>query len=311
MYGELKILSGTANLPLAHAICNNLGCPLTPSLCETFSDGESRIEINSSVRGDDVFVIQPTCAPVNYNLMQLCLMLDALKRASATRITAVIPYYGYARQDRKVNPRAPISAKLVADFLSTAGANRIVTVDLHAGQIQGFFNCPVDNLFASKALLEPFFSMKDKIVVVSPDAGGVERARAFAKKIEAPLAIIDKRRDHPNQAIATSVIGDVKNRIAILVDDIIDTAGTITAAAKLLLSAGACEVNATATHGVLSGSAIENLNRSVFTKVLVTDTIPIKDKNKECSKIHVISVAGLLATAIYNIHNSSSISVLF
>lgn len=311
MYGKLKILSGTANLPLANAICNHLGCPLTPSLCETFSDGESRIEINSSVRGDDVFVIQPTCAPVNYNLMQLCLMLDALKRASATRITAVIPYYGYARQDRKVNPRAPISAKLVADFITAAGANRVVTVDLHAGQIQGFFNCPVDNLFASKALLEPFMSIKEEVVVVSPDAGGVERARAFAKRIEAPLAIIDKRRDHPNQAIATSVIGDVKDRIAILVDDIIDTAGTITAAAELLLSAGAREVNATATHGVLSGPAIENLNRSVFTKVLVTDTIPIDNKNKECPKIHVIPVADLLATAIFNIHKSSSVSVLF
>ena len=232
MYGDLKILTGTSNAPLAQAICEHLGCQLTPALCEKFSDGESRIEISSSVRGDDVFVIQPTCAPVNFNLMQLCLMLDALKRASAGRITAVIPYYGYARQDRKVSPRAPISAKLVADFLSTAGANRVVTVDLHAGQIQGFFNCPVDNLFASQVLLEPFMAMKGEIVVVSPDAGGVERARSFAKRIEAPLAIIDKRRDRPNQATATHVIGDVDGKIAVLVDDIIDTAGTICAGPK-------------------------------------------------------------------------------
>ncbi len=311
MHGKLKILSGTANQPLAQAICDHLSCPLTPSLCETFSDGESRIEINSSVRGGDVFVIQPTCAPVNYNLIQLCLMIDALKRASATRITAVIPYYGYSRQDRKVNPRAPISAKVVADFITSAGANRVVTVDLHAGQIQGFFNCPVDNLFASKALLEPFLAIKNEVVIVSPDAGGVERARAFAKRIEAPLAIIDKRRDTPNQAIATSVIGDVKNRIAVLVDDIIDTAGTITAAAELLLSAGAREVIATATHAVLSGNAIDNINKSVFSKVFITDTIPIDNKQKICSKIQVVSVAKLLATAIHNIHTDSSVSVLF
>ena len=262
MYGDLKILTGTSNAPLAQAICEHLGCQLTPALCEKFSDGESRIEISSSVRGDDVFVIQPTCAPVNFNLMQLCLMLDALKRASAGRITAVIPYYGYARQDRKVSPRAPISAKLVADFLSTAGANRVVTVDLHAGQIQGFFNCPVDNLFASQVLLEPFMSMKGEIVVVSPDAGGVERARSFAKRIEAPLAIIDKRRDRPNQATATHVIGDVDGKIAVLVDDIIDTAGTICAGAEVLLREGAREVYACATHGVLSGPALERLNNS-------------------------------------------------
>ena len=209
-----------------------------------------------------MFVIQPTCAPVNFNLMQLCLMLDALKRASAGRITAVIPYYGYARQDRKVSPRAPISAKLVADFLSTAGANRVVTVDLHAGQIQGFFNCPVDNLFASQVLLEPFMSMKGEIVVVSPDAGGVERARSFAKRIEAPLAIIDKRRDRPNQATATHVIGDVDGKIAVLVDDIIDTAGTICAGAEVLLREGAREVYACATHGVLSGSTTRCSPRS-------------------------------------------------
>lgn len=313
MYGDLKILTGTSNAPLAQAICEHLGCQLTPALCEQFSDGESRIEISSSVRGDDVFVIQPTCAPVNFNLMQLCLMIDALKRASAGRITAVIPYYGYARQDRKVSPRAPISAKLVADFLSTAGANRVVTVDLHAGQIQGFFDCPVDNLFASRVLLEPIINMsiKDEVVVVSPDAGGVERARAYAKRIDASLAIIDKRRDRPNQASATHVIGDVDGKIAVLVDDIIDTAGTISAAADVLLREGAREIYACATHGVLSGPAIERLNNSVFSKVIVTDTIPTGDKAAGCPKLHVVSIASLLAKSIHNIHTGSSVSVLF
>ena len=314
MYGDLKILTGTANVPLAQAISDHLGCPLTPALCETFSDGESRIEISSSVRGDDVFVIQPTCAPVNVNLMQLCLMLDALKRASAGRITAIIPYYGYARQDRKVSPRAPISAKLAADFLSVAGAGRVVTVDLHAGQIQGFFNSPVDNLFASRVLLDPILKTgidtKD-IVVVSPDAGGVERARAYAKRIEAPLAIIDKRRDRPNQATATHVIGDVNGKVAVLVDDIIDTAGTISAAAEVLLREGAREVYACATHGVLSGPAIERLNKSVFSKVFITDTIPAGDKAAACPKLQIESVAGLLAKSIHNIHTGSSVSVLF
>ena len=248
---------------------------------------------------------------MNNNLMELLIMIDALKRASAGRITAVIPYYGYARQDRKVSPRAPISAKLVADFLSTAGANRVVTVDLHAGQIQGFFNCPVDNLFASQVLLEPFMSMKGEIVVVSPDAGGVERARSFAKRIEAPLAIIDKRRDRPNQATATHVIGDVDGKIAVLVDDIIDTAGTICAGAEVLLREGAREVYACATHGVLSGPALERLNNSVFTKVVVTDTIPSGERLDVCSKLQVVSVASLLAKSIHNIHTGSSVSVLF
>lgn len=225
MYGDLKILTGTANPQLALDICDHLGCSLTPSLCETFSDGEIRIEIGASVRGHDVFVIQPTCAPANYNFMQLCLMLDALKRASASRITAVIPYYGYARQDRKVSPRAPISAKVTADFLSMAGAQRIVTMDLHAGQIQGFFNCPVDNLYASPVLLQQFRHLRGDIVMVSPDAGGVERARAFAKMMDASLAVIDKRRDRPNQVAEMNVIGDVQGKVAILVDDMIDTAG--------------------------------------------------------------------------------------
>lgn len=311
MYGNLKILTGTANIPLAQAICDHLGCQLTPALCDEFSDGECRIEISESVRGDDVFVIQPTCAPVSANLMQLCLMIDALKRASAGRITAVIPYYGYARQDRKVSPRAPISAKLVADFISTAGANRVITVDLHAGQIQGFFNCPVDNLFASRVLLEPLINLRDDVVVISPDAGGVERARSYAKRIEAPLAIIDKRRDRPNQASATHVIGDVEGKVAVLVDDIVDTAGTLCAAGEVLLHEGAREAYACVTHPVLSGPAIERLNNSAFTKLIVTDTIPLHEKQAQCPKIQVVSIASLLAKTIHNIHIGSSVSILF
>ncbi len=311
MYGDLKILSGTSNEPLANAICEQLNCQITPVLCETFSDGEGRVEIGSSVRGKDVFVVQSTCAPVNDNLMQLCLLLDALKRASAGRITAVIPYYGYARQDRKVSPRAPISAKLTADFISLAGANRVVTVDLHAGQIQGFFNCPVDNLFASRVLLEPLIDLRDDVVVISPDAGGVERARAYAKIIEAPLAIIDKHRARPNQASATHVIGDVQSKVAVLVDDMIDTAGTITAAAEVLLAEGAREVYACASHAVLSGPAIDRINKSVFKRVIVTDTISAPEKVAACPKLQVVSIAGLLAKTIHNIHVGSSVSVLF
>ena len=312
MYGDLKILTGTSNAPLAQAICEHLGCQLTPALCEKFSDGESRIEISSSVRGDDVFVIQPTCAPVNFNLMQLCLMLDALKRASAGRITAVIPYYGYARQDRKVSPRAPISAKLVADFLSTAGANRVVTVDLHAGQIQGFFNCPVDNLFASQVLLEPFMSMKGEIVVVSPDAGGVERARSFAKRIEAPLAIIDKRRDRPNQATATHVIGDVDGKIAVLVDDIIDTAGTI-----LRLEPKSCSAKAPAKCTPVPRTACFPAPPSSGS---TTRCSPRSSSPTRSRPVNVWTCArscrsfpwrSLLAKSIHNIHTGSSVSVLF
>jgi len=311
MYGTLKILTGTANIPLAEAICDHLGCTLTPCVCDRFSDGEIRLEVSESVRGDDVFVVQSTCAPVNDTIMQLCLMLDALKRASAARITAVIPYYGYARQDRKVSPRAPISAKLVADIIGQAGANRVVTVDLHAGQIQGFFDCPVDNLFATKVLMDPLAPFRNQLVVVSPDAGGVERARAFAKRFDAPLAIIDKRRDRPNQASATKVIGEVDDRVALLVDDIIDTAGTMCAAASVLREFGAREVLACATHGVLSGPAIERIMESDFTKVYLTDTIPLSDAAKNCSKIQVLSVASLLAKTIHNIHTGSSVSMLF
>jgi len=311
MYGTLKILTGTANVPLAEAICDHLGCKLTPNVCDRFSDGEIRLEVSDSVRGDDVFVVQSTCAPVNDTLMQLCLMLDALKRASAARITAVIPYYGYARQDRKVSPRAPISAKLVADIIGKAGANRVVTVDLHAGQIQGFFDCPVDNLFATRVLVEPMQIFRDRLVIVSPDAGGVERARAFAKRFDAPLAIIDKRRERPNQVSATTVIGEVDGRVALLVDDMIDTAGTMCAAATTLREYGACEVLACATHAVLSGPAVERIEASDFTKVYLTYTIPLAAAAKNCSKIQILSVASLLAKTIHNIHTGSSVSMLF
>lgn len=312
-HGDLRILSGTANPQLAEAICDHLGCKLTPILAETFSDGEIRIEIGANVRGADVFVIQPTSSPVNFNLMQLGLILDALKRASASRVTAVVPYYGYARQDRKVVPRAPISAKLVADFLTVAGMNRLLTIDLHAGQIQGFFDLPVDNLFAAPVLLEALKSLKggDEMVLVSPDAGGVERARAYAKRLGSSLAIIDKRRDAPNQAQAMNLIGSVEGKIAVIMDDMIDTAGTMVAAGEVLKANGAKDIMACATHPVFSGPGIERLEASVISQVIVTDTVPLRPKAKECGKIMVKSVAGLLAKAIHNIHTESSVSVLF
>ncbi|MBG0776562.1 MAG: ribose-phosphate pyrophosphokinase [Desulfovibrionaceae bacterium] len=311
MTRDLKILTGTSNPRLAQAICEHLGCQLTPCIAKTFSDGEIRIEIGDNVRGDDVFVIQPTCAPVNFNLMQLCLMLDALKRASAGRVTAVVPYYGYARQDRKVVPRAPISAKLVADFLTTAGMDRMITIDLHAGQIQGFFNVPVDNLYAAPVILDYLRQLDGEAILVSPDAGGVERARAYAKRLGTGLAIIDKRRDEPNKAKAMNVIGDVKGKSAIILDDMIDTAGTICAGADVLLEQGAKEVMACATHPVLSGPAIQRLNESSLSQVIVTNTIPLGEKIEECPKLKEMSVAGLLAKAIHNIHTESSVSVLF
>ena len=300
MFSDLKIVTGSSNPELAKAICDHLGCQLTPTLATTFSDGELRIEIGDNVRGDDVFVVQPTCPPlVNRNLMQLCLMLDALKRASAGRITAVIPYYGYARQDRKVSPRAPISAKMVA-------------IDMHAGQIQGFFNCPVDNLYAAPVMMEPLRQIEGDIVIVSPDAGGVERARSYAKRLNAPLAIVDKRRDKPNQAQAMHVIGDVEGKTAIIVDDIIDTAGTLCAGADVLLKYGAKKIIACASHGVLSGPAIDRINATeALDRVIVTDTIPLGDKLAQCPKLQVVSVAALLGKTIHNIHTGSSVSVLF
>lgn len=314
MFSDLKVLTGSANPDLAKAICNHMGTTLTPALTTTFSDGELRVEIGDNVREDDVFVVQSTCPPnVNSNLLQLCLMIDALKRASAARITAVVPYYAYARQDRKVSPRAPISAKLVADFLSVAGADRIVTIDLHAGQIQGFFNGPFDNLFAVPVMLESLRALDDgNLVVVSPDAGGVERARAYAKRLKAPLAIVDKRRDKPNEAHAMHVIGDVEGKTAIIVDDMIDTAGTLCASADVLMNNGAKKIIACATHAVLSGPAIDRINATdSLSQVIVTDTIPLGDKLERCPKLHVVSVAGLLGKTIHNIHTGSSVSVLF
>ena len=315
LYGDLRIISGTANTKLAEDICTHLGCELSPVLTETFSDGEIRIEIGANVRGADVFVVQPTCAPVNFNIMQLSLMLDALKRASASRVTAIVPYFGYARQDRKVSPRVPISAKLVADVLSVAGMDRLLTIDLHSGQIQGFFDLPVDNLYAAPVFLDHFQDyMKETgedLIVVTPDAGGVVRARAYAKRLGVGLAIIDKRRDTPNKAEAMHLIGDVRGKVAIVLDDMIDTAGTICSAATVLLEHGAKDVMACATHPVLSGPAIERLENSDFSKILVTDTIPLKPKAAECSKIEVKSVSGLLAQAIHNTHTESSVSVLF
>ena len=311
MYHDLKILAGTSNPALANAICDYIGCKPTPVLCDTFSDGEIRIEIGDNIRGGDVFVVQSLCAPVNDNLMQLCLMLDALKRASAGRVTAVVPYYGYARQDRKVSARTPISAKVVADFLTLAGMHRLVTLDLHAGQIQGFFNIPVDNLYAAPILLDHLRQIPGEKVLVSPDAGGVERARAYAKRLGASLAIIDKRRDQPNQASAMHVIGDVEGKVAIVIDDMIDTAGTMVAASDVLLAHGAVDVMACATHPVLSGPAIERLNASPFSRVVVADTIPVGHKGESCTKLEVLSTAGLLAKAINNIHTESSVSVLF
>lgn len=311
MHGELKIISGSASPKLADAICEHLGTKASPVLRERFSDGEIRIEIGENVRGDDVFVVQPTCSPVNFHLMELCLMLDALKRASASRVTAVVPYFGYARQDRKVVPRAPISAKMVADLLSTAGMQRLVTIDLHAGQIQGFFNCPVDNLFAAPVLLDHLRDKNEDFVIISPDAGGVERARAFAKRLGASLAIVDKRRDAPNQAKAMHIIGDVRDKVAVVVDDMIDTAGTMCAAANVIMDNGAKKVMACATHPVLSGPAIQRLEESAFSEVVVTDTIPLGETKANCSKIKQRSVASLLAKAINNVHTESSVSVLF
>lgn len=310
-YGNLKLITGTANPQLAKAISKHLDCELTPAISQPFSDGEIRVEIGANVRGDDVFVIQSTCRPVNNNLIELCLMLDALKRASARRITAVVPYYGYARQDRKVIPRVPISAKMIADFLSVAGADRMLTLDLHAGQIQGFFDKPVDNLFASKVLMGYLRDLKDDLVLFSPDAGGTERARAFAKRLNAGLAIVDKRRDKPNQASAMHIIGQVEGKTAVVVDDMIDTGGTLVAAAEALSEKGADSVYACATHPVLSGPAIERINNSKLSKVIVTDTIPLAPEAELCPKVEVVSVAELFAEAIKNINQETSISGLF
>ncbi len=312
MNATFKLFSGSSNKVLTGSICDTLGMAPGNAMVKTFSDGESRIEINENVRGMDVFAVQSISIPGNHHLMELLIMIDALKRASAKRITAVIPYYGYARQDRKVNPRTPISAKLVADLLTTAGAQRVLTVDLHAGQIQGFFNIPVDNLYAMPVLLEYIKdNIKNEIVVVSPDAGGVERARAFAKRLDASIAIVDKRRPSPNVSEVMNIIGDIRDKSALIVDDIVDTAGTITQAADALIKQGAAKVYGCTTHAVLSGNAVERIQNSQMVELIVTDTIRPNEHTAACKKIVVKSIAHLLAEAIIRIHEETSVSSLF
>ncbi|MBU2488758.1 MAG: ribose-phosphate pyrophosphokinase [Proteobacteria bacterium] len=313
MNGDLVIFTGKATPALAGKICAHLDLPLGKSMAKAFSDGETRVEIQENVRGKDVFVVQSTCPPVNHNLMELLVMLDALKRSSAKRITAVIPYYGYARQDQKVAPRVPISARLVADLLTVAGARRVITMDLHAGQIQGFFNIPVDNLFAAPILLSDIrdrFTGKN-LVIVSPDAGGAERARAFAKRIHADLALIDKRRSAPNQARAMNVIGEVAGRTAILLDDMADTAGTLCEAARALMEQGAEAAHAYVSHPVLSGPAVERIAGSAIESLVVTDTIPLSPEAEATGKIRALSIAPLVAEAIIRSHRGDSVSSLF
>jgi ribose-phosphate pyrophosphokinase len=309
---SLVLFAGNSNPELAKDICRHIGIKLGDAAIKRFSDGEIQIEVRENVRGKDVFILQSTCAPVNDHLVELLLMIDAFKRSSAQRITAVMPYYGYARQDKKVAPRVPISAKLVADLIEKAGANRVITMDLHAGQIQGFFNVPVDNLFAAPVLLQHIKdNFKNDTVIVSPDAGGVERARAFAKRLNTLLAIIDKRRDAPNKAEAMNVVGDVKGKTAVVLDDMVDTAGTLTQAALALKERGAAEVHACSSHAVLSGPAVDRINASDIETLVVTNTIPIAEKARECDRVRVLSVSKLFAEAIHRSHTGSSISSLF
>jgi len=307
-----KVFSGSANPVLAAEICQYLSLPVGNATLGRFSDGETYFQINENVRGADVFVVQPTCHPVDCHLMELLLMVDAFKRASAARITAVIPYYGYARQDRKDRPRVPISAKLVADLLEKAGINRALTLDLHAPQIQGYFNVPVDHLYATPVLLEAFErKVLTDLAVVAPDAGGVERTRFFAKKMEAPLAIVDKRRVDIDVSEVLHIIGDVEGKNTIITDDIVDTAGTLVKTVEALLEAGAKSVYAACTHAVLSGPAIDRINNSKLTELFVTNSVPLNDNASKCGRIQVLSVAPLLARAIRSIHEEASVSTLF
>jgi len=310
---DLKIFAGNSNAPLAREISHYLKVPLGEALVETFSDGESKVEVKENVRGGDVFVIQSTCAPGNDNLMEMLLMLDAFKRASAKRITAVMPYFGYARQDRKVAPRVPISAKLVADLITTAGASRILTMDLHSGQIQGFFNIPVDNLYATPVLLQYLkrHLNRNEVTIVSPDAGGVERARDFATRLNVSLAIIDKRRSGPNVVAEMNIIGEVKGQTAILLDDMVDTAGTLTMAAEALKREGAKRILGCCTHPVLSGPAIRKIKESPLEELIVTNSIPLRAEAEKCKKIKVLSVAHLIGEAIRRTHMEKSVTSLF
>ncbi len=314
MRNDIMLISGNANPLLAKEISECLGQQLSLTQARRFSDGEILVELAENMRGRDIYVIQSTCAPVNDNLMELLLIIDALKRASATCINAVIPYYGYARQDRKAAPRVPISAKLVADLITAAGASRVLGMDLHAGQIQGFFNIPVDHLYAAPVLLDYLRAQKvEDLVLVSPDAGGVERTRYFARHLgpEVPIAIVDKRREAPNVARAMNIVGEVKGKVAVIIDDMVDTAGTLTQAAQVIMNLGAVEVQACATHAVLSGPALERIENSVLSSVVVTNTIPLTAAAETSGKIKVISVAPLLAEAIRRIHQQDSVSSLF
>jgi len=309
---RLKIFTGSANPALAEEMCGCLGIPLGKASLRQFSDGEIYLQIDENVRGTDVFVVQPTCPPVDRHLMQLLLMIDALKRSSAERITAVLPYYGYARQDRKDKPRVPISAKLIASLIERAGADRILALDLHAAQIQGFFDVPVDHLFAAPVMIDYFKPQETPhLTVVSPDAGGVERARAFAKRLRVPLAIIDKRREDVNVAEVMHIIGRVRGRNCLIVDDLIDTGGTLVKATEALLDKGAISVSACATHAVLSGQAVERIENSQLKEVVLTNSIPLSEEARRSSKVRSLSVGKLLATGVQSIHEETSISVLF
>ena len=313
LFTDFKVFSGTANRPLTEEICDALGCPVGEAMIKRFADGETHLQIQENVRGADVFLVQPTCTPVDHHLMELLLMIDAFKRASAERITAVLPYYGYARQDRKDRPRMPISAKLVASLIERAGASRVLALDLHAAQIQGFFDIPVDNLFAAPVMVEYFtgrFDRKD-LIIVSPDPGGVERARSFAKRLNAPLAIIDKRRTDANVAEVMNIIGNVREKHCLVVDDLVDAAGTLVKGAEALLEQGAKSVSGCATHPVLSGPAIDRINSSALQELVVTNSIPHSEQAARCSKIRSLSVGPLLARAIQSIHEGGSISTLF
>ncbi len=312
---DYRVFAGNSNPKLARSICEELGRPLSPADVGRFSDGEIQVEIGENVRGLDSFIVQSTCPDANTNLMELLIMADALKRASAGSITAVIPYYGYARQDRKSASRVPITAKLVADLIEAAGVTRVVSMDMHAGQIQGFFSIPFDHLYAAPVLLEHmrrrFDGDAQNVVIVSPDAGGVERARAYSKRLGSTLGIVDKRRTKPNVAEIMNVIGEVQGKIAVLLDDMIDTAGTLTQASNALMDKGATKVYAYATHAVLSGPAVERITKSPIEEVVVTDSIPFGSAAAACPKIKALSVAGLLAEAIRRIHHADSLSSLF
>lgn len=309
---SMKLFTGNSNPALARSVAGYLGAEVGKAEVGTFSDGEVCVEVQENVRGMDCFVLQSTCAPANSHLMELVIMVDALRRSSAKRITAVVPYYGYARQDRKVEPRAPITAKLVADLITAAGTDRLLCVDLHAGQIQGFFNLPVDNLYATPVLLKVIRErVGNDVTVISPDAGGVERARAYAKRLGASLAIIDKRRERANVAEVLHIIGDVQGRNCVMVDDMVDTAGTLTEGARALLEAGARDVTAVVTHPVLSGPAIKRIDESPLREVIVADTIPLRPAAEECGKLTVVTVSDLLGEAIRRINNEESVSSLF